>query len=74
MAWGILAVMRRRPTVYARQAGRRVHVARGDRINQAWCGAEVHGPEYLARLVPLGERCTASGCRQRWPALLSAVR
>lgn len=68
-------MLRRRPHqyVFARQGGRRVHVVRDDRINQAWCGAELAGPEYLARLVPPGERCTATGCRSRWPALLHVV-
>lgn len=39
----------------------------------ARCKAELHGPEYLARLVPQHERCQAPGCRNAWPAPLRAV-
>lgn len=68
-------MLRRRPHsyVFARQGGSRVHVVRDDRINQSWCGAELTGPEYLARLVPEHERCQAAGCRVRWPAMLRVV-
>ena len=68
-------MLRRRPHsyVFARQGSVRVHVANDSTPGRAWCGAELNGPEYLARLVPEHERCLAAACRTRWPANLRVV-
>jgi hypothetical protein len=73
--------MRHRPTLYARQGGTKVHVVAllREAIEAGYpgatgaCGAIVHGPEYLARMVPEAERCQSAACRRLWPAHLRVV-
>lgn len=71
---------RRREPTYAMQGGAKVHVlamirssSEGWVIHRGACGAELHGEEYLARLVPEADRCQAPACRRQWPANLRAV-
>lgn len=71
--------MKRRDTVYARQGGTKVHVAKPGLVDsnghgiEARCGAVLHGDEYLARMVPPADRCQAPACRKAWPAHLRSV-